>query len=125
MIVVKDNAELTIGYCSGISNTILHCHNRISIGDHVNIGAGTIIFDTNFHSTDWRKRENRIGKLTDIKTAPIYIEDYVFIGANCIISKGVTIGEKSIIAAGSVVTRDIPSCEIWGGNPAKFIKKID
>ena len=44
--------------------------------------------------------------------------------ARCIIGK-VTIGDKSIVAAGSVVTRDIPAGEIWGGNPAKFIKKID
>jgi acetyltransferase-like isoleucine patch superfamily enzyme len=49
----------------------------------------------------------------------------VFIGARCIILKGVTIGEKSIVAAGSVVTKNIPEGEVWGGNPAKFIKKIE
>ena len=49
----------------------------------------------------------------------------MFIGANSIILKGVTIGERSIIGAGSVVTKNIPDDEIWAGNPAKFIRKIN
>lgn len=48
-----------------------------------------------------------------------------FIGANCVITKPVTIGHHSVVGAGSVVTKDIPPCEIWGGVPAKFIKKIE
>lgn len=124
-IVVKHGAELNIGNYCGISNTILHCYNNIKIGNHVNIGAGTIIFDTNFHSLDWQDRADRNIDIQNAKTAPIHIGDYVFIGARCIIGKGVTIGEKSIVAAGSVVTKNIPAGEVWGGNPAKFIKKID
>ena len=57
------------------------------------------------------------------KTSPIVIEDDVFIGANSIICKGVHIGARSIIAAGSVVVKDIPRDEVWGGNPARFIRK--
>ena len=49
----------------------------------------------------------------------------MFIGTSCIIGKGVTIGENSVIAAGSVVVKNVPSNEIWGGNPAKFIRKIN
>jgi acetyltransferase-like isoleucine patch superfamily enzyme len=56
---------------------------------------------------------------------PIIIEDDVFIGTNCIIGKGITIGARSVIAAGSVVVKNVPADEIWGGNPAKFIKKIN
>ena len=56
--------------------------------------------------------------------APVIIEDTVFIGAKCIILKGVTIGQNSIVGAGSVVTKSIPADEIWGGNPAKFIRKL-
>ncbi len=52
------------------------------------------------------------------------IEDNVFIGANCIILKGVKIGDRSIIGAGSVVTKNVPSDQIWAGNPAKFIREI-
>ena len=58
------------------------------------------------------------------KCAPVVIEDNVFIGARCIILKGVTIGENSVVGAGSVVTKSIPANEIWAGNPAKFIRKI-
>jgi acetyltransferase-like isoleucine patch superfamily enzyme len=55
----------------------------------------------------------------------VRIEKGVFIGADCIILKGVTIGEYSVVAAGSVVAKIVPPGEIWGGNPAKFIKKVN
>ncbi|WP_118422317.1 hypothetical protein [Bacteroides intestinalis] len=54
---------------------------------------------------------------------PIIIEDDAFIGTRTIITKGVTIGTRSIIVVGSVVVCDVPPDEIWGGNPANFIKK--
>ena len=56
--------------------------------------------------------------------APVVIKDNAFIGAKVIVLKGVTIGENSIIGAGSVVTRSVPDNEIWAGNPAKFIRKV-
>ena len=49
----------------------------------------------------------------------------MFVGTNCIIGKGIHIGEGAVIAAGSVVAKNIPANEIWGGNPAKFLKKIE
>ena len=60
-----------------------------------------------------------------ILSAPIVIEDDVWIGARSIILKGVHIGARSIIAAGSVVTKDIPSDVIAGGNPCKVIREIN
>jgi galactoside O-acetyltransferase len=60
----------------------------------------------------------------DVHDEPIKIGDNAWIGINCIILKGVTIGEGAIIGAGSVVTRDIPAWTIAGGNPAKVIKEI-
>lgn len=57
-------------------------------------------------------------------SAPVTIEDDVFIGMNCVILKGVTIGARSIIAAGSVVTKSIPADCVAGGNPAKVIKRL-
>jgi acetyltransferase-like isoleucine patch superfamily enzyme len=54
----------------------------------------------------------------------VRIEDGAFIGTNAIILKGVTVGAESVIAAGAVVAKSIPPGEIWGGNPARFIKKL-
>jgi len=124
IIRVLEGGSLCIGRGSGMTNSALICKESVSIGNYVNIGSGTIIIDTNSHSTNWEKRMKR-GDGKTAKSAPIVIEDHVFIGARSIILKGVTIGEKSIVAAGSVVAKSIPSGEIWGGNPARFIKKIE
>lgn len=123
-ISVWENAILKFGFRSGISNTTIHCSQSIIIGDYVNIGAGCLIFDTNYHSSRWKDREDRIKDIKNGKRAPIMIGNHVFVGAQSVIMKGVTIGDKSMIAAGSVVMSDIPSGEIWGGNPARFIAKI-
>lgn len=123
-INVKDGAELTIGNYSGMSSTIILVSTKVEIGNYVNIGAGCIIFDTNFHSTDWKIRENRQEDTNHALSSPVIIKDHVFIGARSIICKGITIGEKSIIAAGSVVVSSVPPYEMWGGNPARFIKSL-
>lgn len=122
-IVVRKNANLNIGDKCGISNVCIHCHKSITIGDYVNIGAGSMIFDTDFHSLDWKDRRDGFD-IERRKMKPIVIGDYVFIGANCTILKGITIGSKSIIGAGSVVSTNIPEGEIWAGNPARFIRNI-
>ena len=72
----------------------------------------------------WEDRRYYANDRANTKTAPVIIDDDVFIGTNCIIGKGVHIGARSIIAAGSVVVKDIPADEVWGGNPARFIKKV-
>jgi acetyltransferase-like isoleucine patch superfamily enzyme len=123
-IVVYNKASLFIGNMSGMSNTVIQCKKSIWMGNYVNIGAGCLIMDTDFHSISWQIRMKR-GDGDCASSAPIVINDYVFVGAKCIICKGVTIGEKSIIAAGSVVVKDVPAGEIWGGNPAKFIRKVE
>ena len=124
-IVVKPNAEFTIGNYSGMNGCLIYCCNSISIGEHVDIGGGTRIYDTNFHSLNYLERRNTKTDGRNASSKPIIIEDDVFIGTNCIIGKGITIGARSVIAAGSVVVKNVPADEIWGGNPAKFIKKIN
>lgn len=116
-IDVADGASLKIGYNSGMSNTIIHCHEKVEIGNYVNIGAGCMIMDTNFHSTDWSVRRDRAKDVGMAKTKPVIIGDDVFIGARSIVCKGVTIGEKSMVAAGSVVVSNIGKGEIWGVIP--------
>ena len=83
-----------------------------------------MIFDTNFHNINWEVRRNPIEDIQTAKTAPVFIGDDCFIGTRSIICKGVTIGPRSIIAAGSVVVKDIPSGCIAGGNPCKVIKSL-
>ena len=124
-ITVCENATLTFGNNSGISSTSIYCAERIEIGDYVNIGAGCFIMDTNFHSINWRHRKDRSLDIANAKSAPVKIDDFVFVGARSIICKGVHIGEHSIISAGSVVVKDVQSNEVWGGNPAVFIKAIE
>ena len=89
-INVKKNSILKIGDNSGMTGTSIHVHEKVIIGDNVNIGAGTLIFDTNFHSTDPIIRANRSIDLSNVATAPIHIMNNVFIGARSIICKGVT-----------------------------------
>lgn len=120
---VDRGCSITIGNNVGISQTALIAHADITIGDNVKIGGGTCVYTSDFHSLNSELR--RTGEdLKHRKTAPVTIEHDVFIGARCIILKGVTIGENSIVGAGSVVTKSIPANEIWAGNPAKFIRKI-
>lgn len=123
-IEVRKGAELIIGNNVGITLTSIECFEKITIGNNVKIGFGTQIFDTNFHSINPKTRMS-LDDLKKAKTASINIGNNVFIGAMSIIIKGVNIGENSIIAAGSVVVRNIPANEIWGGNPAKFIKRLE
>lgn len=124
-ISVSAGATLTIGDYTGISSTTILVRNSVTIGSHVNIGGGAFINDSNHHSTNWKDRADRKRDVQNAKSEPIVIGDYVFIGARSMIMKGVTIGEKSIIAAGSVVVNDIPANCIAGGNPCKVIKYID
>ncbi|MBU3855540.1 MAG: acyltransferase, partial [Candidatus Phocaeicola excrementipullorum] len=86
------------------------------------IGGNCVLIDTDAHNMNYIIRR---GQNTDWGiSSPIVIEDDVFIGVNCIILKGVTIGARSIIAAGSVVTKSIPADCIAGGNPAKVIRLL-
>lgn len=116
--------KLIIGNNCGISNSAFTCANKIELDDNVLLGSGCKLYDTDFHSLDYSERIKGNYSGAPIKTAPIHIEEGVFVGAGSIILKGVTIGAHSIIGAGSVVTRSVPSGEVWGGNPAKFLRKV-
>lgn len=120
-IYVEKGASLTIGDDVGMSSTRMWIHNSIKIGNHVKIGGCVLMTDTDVHPMDFMARRS---SNEGTKSAPIVIEDDVWIGAHCIILKGVTIGERSIIGAGSVVTRSIPADCVAAGNPCKVIKTI-
>lgn len=114
--------SIKMGNNVGIANSALISMNHIEIEDNVMIGGSCKIWDTDFHSLNIAERMETPD--THINSAPILIKKGAFIGANTIILKGVTIGKNAVVGAGSVVTKDIPDGEIWGGNPAKFIKNI-
>ena len=93
---------------------------RIVIGNRVAVGANSTIIDTDFHPLDPQERQLQ----QSAKTAPVVIEDDVFIGMNSLILKGVTIGRGSVVGAGSVVTKDVPPCVIVAGNPARVVGNV-
>lgn len=119
--LLNGQAKLTIGDNVGISGGGICVQTEVRIGNGVQLGAGAFITDTDFHplalGANRRSHENAL-------TAPVVIDDNVFIGMNSIILKGVHIGQNSIVGAGSVVAKSIPPNEVWAGNPAKFIKKL-
>jgi acetyltransferase-like isoleucine patch superfamily enzyme len=115
-------AVLTIGAEFGMTGGSIVCAERVTIGNRVFMGANTIITDTDFHPLSPAIRN---ANPADGKTAPVTIEDDVFIGMQVLILKGVTLGAGSVIGAGSVVTRDIPAGMIAAGNPAQVIRPVE
>ena len=102
-----------------MSSTRIWIHKSLTIGDNVKIGGMVLITDTDAHPIDYIARRS---STAESKSAPITIGDDAWIGAHCLILKGVTIGERSIIGAGSVVTRSIPPDCLAAGNPARVIR---
>ena len=117
----RAGSRLSIGDDFGMTGGSLVVDQSITIGHRVWVGANTIITDTDFHPLDPYLRQ--VNPL-QAKTVPVSIADDVFIGMNCLILKGVTVGARSVIGAGSVVTRDVPEDAIVAGNPAQVIRYI-
>jgi len=117
----QPGAVLEIGDDFGMTGGSIVTAERITIGNRVAVGANTTIVDTDFHPLNPAQRRLHP---QDAQTAPIVIEDDVFIGMNCLILKGVTIGRGSVVGAGSVVTHDIPPGHVAAGNPAGVIQPV-
>jgi len=103
----------------------------ITIGDDVMIGGECYITDNDGHSLDWRIRRNDVmdrkmgfKDWKHVEMAPVKIGNDVWIAPKCIILKGVTIGDAAVIAAGSVVTKDVPARTVVAGNPARVVREI-
>lgn len=123
-IVVLAGGKLIIGSQVGMSNVTIVSNSSIVIGNNILMGGGVTIVDTDFHSLNpqhWHTNDDKI----NMQSRSVLIKNNVFIGMNSIILKGVTIGNNVIIGAGSVVTKDVPDNQIWGGNPARFIKVLE
>lgn len=118
---VRPGGEIEIGDGTGMTSVIVSSSRKVSIGRYCKIGGGTKIIDHNYHAMDAEARRNRCG---DAKPREIAIGDDVFIGTNAIILKGTKIGDRAVIAAGSVVFGlDIPPDSLVRGNPAVIVMR--
>ena len=110
-VIIGDHTRI------GLHNTII---GPVDIGSHVNLAQGITVTALNHNFSDANKRIDEQG----VSTTPVTIEDDVWIGANAVILPGVTIGEHCVVAAGAIVTKDVPPHSLVAGVPAKVIKKI-
>ena len=101
----------------GLHNTII---GPVTIGSHVNLAQGITVTALNHNFENSKKRIDEQG----VSTSAVVIEDDIWIGANAVILPGVTIGHHSVVAAGAVVTKDVPPHSLVAGVPAKVIKQI-
>lgn len=102
----------------GLHNTII---GPVSIGSHVNLAQGVVVTALNHNFALPSLPIDQQG----ITTHAVVIEDDVWIGANAVVLPGVTVGRHSVVAAGAVVSKDVPPCTVVGGIPARVLKKIE
>ncbi|MBR1548206.1 MAG: acyltransferase [Prevotella sp.] len=100
----------------------IHCTviGPVCIGSHVNLAQGITVTALNHNFADPDLRIDQQG----VSTRPVVIGDDVWIGANAVILPGVTIGRHCVVAAGAVVTKDVPDNTLVGGVPARIIKSL-
>lgn len=116
-ITVRKNAEFEIGDNSFLNDGVNICSTQsIRIGNHAKIGDMTYIYDTDFHE---------VSPDAPVKHVPVSIGNNVWIGAQSIILPGCIIGDHSVIAAGSIVTGEVPAKCVAAGSPAKVIKTMN
>lgn len=114
VLLISDGGEINIGEHVFLNqNVSITSRKNITIGDHTTIGNNVVIVDHDHNRNGSGFIEN-----------PVNIKDNVWIGANCAILKGVTIGENSVVAAGSVVVSDVPANSVVAGLPARIIKRM-
>ena len=111
---LTSEAEIIIGEKCGFSGTVIGAFLKIELEDNVRCGANTLITDSDWHTDDPRSG----------KSKPVFIRKNVWLGEGVKVLKGVTIGENSVIGAGSIVVKSIPANVIAAGNPCRIIKYI-
>jgi len=135
----RESGQVSIGTNSFIGGSTIICIDKIEIGNDVLISWGCTIIDNDAHSLQWELRKNDVSdwkrgieegyagkykKWENVKSAPIKIQDRVWIGFNSTVLKGVTIGEGAVVGAGSVVVKDVPPFVVVAGNPARIVKDL-
>ncbi len=120
LVTMRKDSQINIGKNVGSTSVTIAAASNITVGDNVLLGANSFIMDTDWHNTSPDQRQSY-----DILSRPVIIENNVFLGYNCIVLKGVNIGENSVIGANSVVINSIPPNSIAFGNPCKVMIKRD
>lgn len=110
------NGQLIVGNNSRLNGVHIDARELVKIGKNVRIAPYTIILDSDFHDIK--------DHFTDGPSKPVIIEDDVWLATRCTVLKGVTIGKGSVVAAGAVVTKDVPSNCVVAGVPASVIKRL-
>ena len=110
-VIIGDHTRI------GLHNTII---GPVIIGSHVNLAQGITITALNHNFNDSEKRIDQQG----ISTKEVVLEDDIWVGANAVILPGVTIGKHAVVAAGAIVTKDVPPHSLVAGVPAKVIRQI-
>jgi acetyltransferase-like isoleucine patch superfamily enzyme len=134
MFDVGPRGQVHIGKFSLINGAWFICDGKIEIGDHALIAWNVVFMDTYRMPIDPQARRRQLRKISTAKerrplgnfpAKPIKIGRNVWIGFDCVVLPGVTIGEGSIVGARSVVASDVPPFTIVAGNPARVIRKIE
>jgi acetyltransferase-like isoleucine patch superfamily enzyme len=115
---LNKGAQIIIGNNTGATGLTIAAWNQVKIGENVLMGTCCTIIDNDFHNPNPAIRNKSL-----VSAKPVSIEDNVFLGMNCTVLKGVTIGKNSVIAANSVILNDIPPNSFAMGNPCKLIMK--
>jgi acetyltransferase-like isoleucine patch superfamily enzyme len=113
-IIIMNGGKLELGSGYINVNSKIICSNLIKIGYNVAISDDVVIRDSDLHTLNYEGYQ---------MSKPIIIEDHVWIGERAVILKGVKLGKNSIVAAGSMVTKDVPENTIVAGNPARIIRE--
>lgn len=116
-----DTAEISIGEHVKVNGAMIYAREHVSLGDYCLLGPGVVIIDNDSHPPVLDAIERRQAP----PSAPVRIGNNVWIGMRSLITKGVSIGDNAIIAAHSVVTRDVPANTLVGGNPARVIRQLE
>lgn len=127
--LISDGGKIIVGNNTIINkNTIIRSLNLVKIGKYCDIANDCAIQDHNSRSLDYGERRKYMltGKFDEkVLNSPVVIGDDVWIGRRVTILKGVTIGDRAILATNAVITKDVPSSSVAAGNPAKIVKKLD
>jgi acetyltransferase-like isoleucine patch superfamily enzyme len=108
-----DGALVSVGSQTYLNRrTEITCKSRVTIGERCAVSWDVLITDTDYHQLDGGEA-----------TAPVTIGDHVWIGARAAVLKGVTIGDGAVVAAGALVTRDVPAGALVGGVPATVLRE--